>query len=255
MTNEIHPNYLPEWGWYWSEYIKNKAAVADRTAETTEMYWEIDLKKPQQRAFLEQPGAFSFFEASQNSAKMGQQNWDNLQFIYHRMEKESRPINHVKIYGADTSTWKGFTGRHAAESFWRNIMGGSASSRFHRPPYGMGLGQEAQAHIKSMRLLTADMGFFNAVPDSSSRLLSNRSNNEAYLSYIPRKQYVVYFPDGGSVDLNLSGAAGQYTMKWLDIEQSRWARKKTVEGGGMIPLSPPGAGHWAVSIVMDLPNS
>ncbi|MEA3546339.1 MAG: hypothetical protein U9R66_01640 [Thermodesulfobacteriota bacterium] len=248
MTNEIHPNYSPEWGWYWSAYIRGKAAVADGKAETTEMYWEPDLKKAQQRASLERLDVFSFFEASQNSAKMGQKNWDNLQFVYHHMEKELRPINHVKIYGADTSTWMGFTDRHATESFWRNIIGGSASSRFHRPPYGLGLGQKARAHIKSMRLLAAEHDFFNAVPDSSSRLLFNRSDNEAYLSYTPRRQYAVYFPNGGSVDLDLSGAAGQYVLKWLDIAQSRWAREETIEGGGMVTLSPPGTGHWVVSI-------
>ncbi|MEN8133225.1 MAG: hypothetical protein ABFS45_24220 [Pseudomonadota bacterium] len=254
MTNEIHPNYSSEWGWYWSEYIKNKAAAVYRKAETTEMYWETDMKKPQQQTSLERPDVFSFFEASQNSAKMGQQNWDNLQFVYHYLAEEPRPINHVKIYGADTSTWKGFTDRHATESFWRNIMGGSASSRFHRPPYGLGLGQKARAHIESMRLLMADLDFFNAVPDSRSRLLSNRSDNEAYLSYIPRRQYAVYFPNGGSVDLDLSDTTGQYAMKWLDIAQSRWAREETIEGGGMITLSPPGAAHWVVWIGPASPN-
>lgn len=248
MTNEIHPLYSPEWGWYWSEYIKGRTATAGRTVDTTEMYWEVDLKKPQQRASLDRPGIFSFFEASQNSAKLDQQNWDNLQFAHQYLAGSPRPINHVKIYGADTSTWEGYTDRHATESFWRNIMGGSASSRFHRPPYGLGLGQMAQANIKSMRLLTADPDFFNAVPDSSSRLLSNRSDNEAYLRYIPRKQYAVYFPNGGSVDLDLSKAKGQYVLKWLDIAQSRWAREETLEGGGTATLAPPGAGHWAAQI-------
>ena len=136
----------------------------------------------------------------------------------------------------------------STESFWRNIIGGSASSRFHRPPGGLGLGQKARAHIKSMRLLAAEHDFFNAVPDSSSRLLFNRSDNEAYLSYIPRRQYAVYFPNGGSVDLDLSEAAGQYVVKWLDISQSRWAGKETIEGGDMVTLSPPGTGHWVVWI-------
>ncbi|MBL7187771.1 MAG: hypothetical protein ISS70_15730 [Phycisphaerae bacterium] len=26
MTNEIHPQYSPEWGWFWAGYIKDKAA-------------------------------------------------------------------------------------------------------------------------------------------------------------------------------------------------------------------------------------
>ncbi|MFH1966103.1 MAG: hypothetical protein ABIJ42_11265, partial [Acidobacteriota bacterium] len=93
-----------------------------------------------------------------------------------------------------------------------------------------------------------NLDIFNAVPDSRSRLLSNRSENEAYLSYIPRKQYAVYFPNGGSVSLDLSEAPGHHVMKWLDIERSRWAREETLEGGGTVTLSPPGTGHWAVWI-------
>ena len=248
MTNEIHPQYSPEWGWFWAGHIKDKAAAAGKRVETTEMFWEIDLKKKQQRASLDHAEIFSYFEASQNSAILGQKNWDNLQFVYHYLSEKQRPINHTKIYGADTCPWKGSTDRHATECFWRNIIGGSATSRFHRPPYGMGLGQKAQAHIKSMRLLTAEFDIFNAVPDSQSRLLSNRSDNKAYLSYIPRRQYAVYFPNGGSVDLDLSEAAGQYVMKWIDIAQSRWAREETLEGGGTVTLSSPGTGHWAVWI-------
>ena len=248
MTNEIHPQYSPEWGWYWSKYIKEKAAAVGRQVETTEMYWEIDLKKEHQCASLDRPDVFSFFEASQNSAKMGQENWDNLQFVYKYLAEKQRPINHTKIYGADSCPWEGSTTRHATECFWRNIIGGSASSRFHRPPYGMGLGQKAPANLKSMRLLITDLDIFNAVPDSRSRLLSNRSENEAYLSYVPQEQYAVYFPNGGSVDLNLSGADGQFVMKWLDIARSRWSREETLEGGGTVTLSPPGTGHWTVWI-------
>ena len=248
MTNEIHPPYSPEWGRYWSRYVKARAAAMEKKIETTEMYWETTLMKPQQRASLDFPDVFSYFEGSQNSAKMGQHNWDNLQFVYHYLANAPRPVNHVKIYGADTSTWEGFTDRHATESFWRNIIGGSASSRFHRPPYGLGLNSKAQQHITSMRLLMSEMDLLNSVPDSGSLLLSRRSANEAYLSYVPRKQYTVYFPDGGSVDLDLSEAPGQYTMKSLDIARSKWSGNEQLEGGGTITLTPPGPGPWAILI-------
>ncbi len=251
ITNEIHPQYSPEWGWYWSKYIKDKAAAVGRQVETTEMYWEIDLKKEQQRASLDHPEIYSYFEASQNSAKRGQENWDNLQFVYKYLAEKQRPINHTKIYGADSCPWEKSTTRHASECFWRNILGGSASSRFHRPPYGMGLGKKAQAHIKSMCLLTAELDIFNAVPDSGSRLLSNRSVNEAYLSYIPRKQYAVYFPNGGSVDLDLSEATGQYDMKWLDIAQSKWGEQQVVRGGRKVTLCAPGSGHRAALLTQE----
>jgi hypothetical protein len=246
MTNEIHPQYSPEWGWYWAGYIKDKAAAKGKSAEVSEMFWEIDLKKKQQRASLDQPDVYSFFEASQNSAKMSQENGDNLQFAYNYLAKKPRPTNHVKIYGADSGTWKGSTDRHATECFWRNIIGGSASSRFHRPPYGLGLGKKAQTHIRSMRLLTDKMDIFTCAPHND--LLSERKPNEAYCLANPGKRYAVYFPNGGSVALDLSRAKENLKAKWLDIDGRGWVKEETLKGGGTITLSPPGTGHWAVQI-------
>jgi len=247
MTNEIHPAYSPEWGWYWSRYIRAKAAAAGRKAETAEMFWQPDLKGEQHRASLDHPDAYTFFEASQDSAVLdGQQNWDNVGFVRGRLARNLRPINHVKIYGADGSPWKKVTGRHATECFWRNIIGGSASSRFHRPPYGMGLGKSAQAHIKSMRMLADTMDFFACAPHND--LLSHRKKNGAYATANPGSEYAVYFPDGGRVDLDLSRATGKLTARWLDIARSRWAKDQTLRGGGKVALTPPGKGHWAVRI-------
>ena len=245
-TNEIHPQYSPEWGWYWAGYIKDKAAAVDRKVETTEMYWETDLKKEQQRASLEHPEIYSYFEASQNSDKRGQENWNNLQFAYNYLAKKPRPINHVKIYGADTSTWNGSTDRHATECFWRNIIGGSASSRFHRPPYGLGLSRKAQAHIKSLRMLTNEMNIFTCTPHND--LLSNRKENGAYATANPGKEYAVYFSNGAEVDIDLVAAQGRLIAKWLDIAKNRWAKEETLEGGNIVALTPPGKGHWVVLI-------
>jgi len=246
MTNEIHPQYSPEWGWYWSKYIKDKAAAAGRQLQTTEMYWEIDLKKEQQRASLDHPEIYSFFEASQNSAKMGQENWDNLQFAYDYLAKKPRPINHVKIYGADTSTWKGSTDSHATECFWRNIIGGSASSRFHRPPYGLGLSSKAQAHIKSLRMLTNEMDIFTCAPHND--LLSDRKPNEAYCLANPGKEYAVYFPDGGEVTLDTESLKKPVTVRWLDIMKCRWADAERIEAKSKLTLRCPSRGYWAVLI-------
>jgi len=246
MTNEIHPQYSPEWGWYWAGYIKDKTAAKGKGVEVSEMLWEIDLKKKQQRASLDHPNVYSFFEASQNSAKMGQENWDNLQFAYNYPAKRSRPINHVKIYGADTSTWKGSTDDHAIECFWRNIMGGSASSRFHRPPYGLGLGKKAQANICSMRLLTDKMDIFTCVPHND--LLSRRKPNGAYCLANQGKEYAVYFPDGGEVTVDISSLKGSAVIRWLKISTSEWKKQQAVQGGRKATLHSPGKGHWAVLI-------
>ncbi|MFV1968499.1 MAG: putative collagen-binding domain-containing protein, partial [Pirellulaceae bacterium] len=126
------------------------------------------------------------------------------------------------------------------------VLGGAASSRFHRPDSGLGLGQEARAHIRSMRLLTTDLDIFRAEPDASSQLLLERDENEAYLTRIEGQQYAVYFPNGGSVRLDLTQAPGTYRQRWLDIAESRWTDARLVQSGGKLLLEPPGPGHWAV---------
>ncbi len=188
------------------------------------------------------------FEASQNSAIKRQENWDNLQHVWHALAQRPRPINHTKIYGTDTGKgWEG-TDKDATARFWKNIIGGSASSRFHRPPYGLGLSSLAQVHLRSMRMLTSELDLFRCVPDSRGRLLLERKPDEAYLTGIGGEQYAVYFPDGGSVQLDLSDARGTFTMKWLDIANSRWREPQTFKAGQQVKLTAPGKGHWIAMI-------
>ncbi len=182
MTNEIHPLYPPEWGWYWAAYIRQQAAKQGKQVGTSEMYWQTDLQHERHLQSIDHPDAFTFFEASQNSAIKGQENWDKLQHVRHALEERPRPINHTKIYGANTGQgWEG-SDDHATARFWRNMIGGSASSRFHRPPYGLGLSPLAQSHIRSMRMLTSELDLFRCVPDSKSRLLLDREPDEAYVT-------------------------------------------------------------------------
>ena len=83
-----------------------------------------------------------------------------------------RPLNHVKIYGADSGTYG--TDRDAVERFWRSLLGGAASIRFHRPPSGIGLNELARANLRSARMLLAEYDLFHATPDAESRLLTER---------------------------------------------------------------------------------
>ena len=57
-------------------------------------------------------------------------------------------------------------------------------------------------------------------------------------------RYAVYFPDEGSVDLDLSDVAGGMTLRWLDILAVQWGPTISVEGGGSVTLAPPGEGPW-----------
>jgi len=245
MDNETSGS--AEWGKYWSEYIKAKAKKLGKNVETTEMWDSWDLSHASHRHTFDHPETYSFIDISQNNHQKGQAHWDNAQKQRNRIAKSPRPLNCIKIYGADTGRFG--NDRDGLERFWRNILGGMASSRFHRPDSGQGLNANAQAHLKSMRMLTAELDIFNCTPDSNSKLLSNRKSNEAYCTYISGKQYAVYFTNGGSVGLDLTKARGGFTLKWLEIAKSKWQKSKTIQKSKKLTLAPPGQGHWAVLII------
>ncbi len=247
ISNEIHTEYSPEWGWYWARHLRQRAAEAGKHVEVTEMYWAPQLNHRAHRDSLDRPEIYSFFEASQNSAILDpEENWRNLQFAYEYLNSRPRPINNTKIYGADGgSVWAGGT-HNAQEKFWRNIFGGSASSRFHRPATGLGLSEPARVHIKSLRMLADAMNVFVCEPHND--LLSERSANEAYCLAEPGRQYAVYFPDGGAVKLDVSAAQGALEVRWLDVARSAWKQPQTVTAAATLELNAPGKGHWAALI-------
>ncbi|MYG07949.1 hypothetical protein F4167_15320, partial [Candidatus Poribacteria bacterium] len=134
------------------------------------------------------------------------------------------------------------------ERFWRNIFGGFASARFHRPDSGVGLNKTAQAHLKSMRTITDEMDIFTCEP--RNELLSNRADNGAYTIANPGQEYAVYFPNGGSVDINVSAMtdAEMLTVRWLNIAKSEWAQEEEIPFSESITLTAPTETHWAVLI-------
>ena len=260
MDNET--NESAQWGAYWSRYIKEKAAEAGVEVHTTEM-WDHppDLLHEHHKRTYDHPETYSFCDVSQNNSNRGQMHWDNIEKV-RAYVKPARPLNNVKIYGSDEVYLKsppgardGVGGRYgrtrdAVERLWRNIFGGMASSRFHRPPSGLGLGETAQANIRSMRMLTAEMDVFTCEPHSG--LLSDRKPDEAYCLANPGKEYAVYFPDGGEVALDLSGVTASFAVKWLDIEHGKWKKQPSLQGGRKVPLRSPGNGHWIVLLVKEI---
>lgn len=238
MDNET--NEAADWGAYWATYIRERAAKRKREVHTTEMWDPWDLNDPVHLRTFDHPELYSFVDVSQNNHQKRQRHWDNLQSVYRRLSAQPRPMNVVKIYGADTGTYG--TDRDGEERFWRGILGGLATSRFHRPNSGLGLGQKAQAHLKSMRMLIAAIHLPAGVPRLD--ILGNRAANEAYLNAAPGKHYAVYFTDGGEVRLEMFNETGAWRLRWLDIMNSKWTAAESVQAGTAV-LSAPGPGHWA----------
>ncbi len=225
MDNET--SVTPQWGWYWSAYIRKQAKDRSVHVETTEMWDRWNLASAQHNPTFDHPDIYSFVDISQNNHQKGQQHWDNAQKQRKRIARQVRPLNNVKIYGADANRFG--RSRDGLERFWRNIFGGLASARFHRPDAGNGLNQTAQAHLKSMSMLLEKFDIFNAQPDADSERLRQRSPNEAYLISVPGQSYAVYFPNGGDVELLIPlQDRGDYTIQWLDVAGSQWGSEKRV---------------------------
>ncbi len=252
MDNET--NESPEWGAYWSTYIRRRAGEAGAEIHTTEMWDAHDISSRMHQATWKHPETYSFCDISQNNHSNAVDHWQNMQWFRQQIAEsgEIRPINTVKIYGANSGCY-GST-RDAQERFWRNIFGGLAATRFHRPAAGLGLNEIAQANIRSMRMVLSEIDIFSCRP--AMDLVRHRSWNEAYATARPGSQYAVFFPDGGDVLLDVTEAeAGAFDVRWLAVRDSAWTGdpvRGTPETRGdkryLRLTSPTEEGYWAAVV-------
>jgi len=233
------------WGTYWARFIKERAQQAGKKVCVTEMWDAWDLRADQHKRTFDHPELYDFCDISQNNHLSGQEHWDNLQWARAYIAKQPRPINSVKIYGADTGRYG--NNRDGVERFWRCIIGGAAAARFHRPTSGLGLSGPAVAAIRAARKLESLVKLWEVEP--ANHLLTDRAPNEAYLAAHPRHAYALYFTDGGSVGLNLKNAPGRFDVRWIDIASGDWGRRETLTGGSVATVTAPAPGHWVAAIV------
>ena len=134
MDNETGAN--PDWGAYWSDYIKAKAKAMGVIVQTTEMWDDWNLRGDQHKNTLDHPEQYSFVDTSQNNQKKGQVHWDNLQWVRQYLIEKGfvRPINHVKAYGVDGGPFG--NNQDAVERYWRTLVGGALRSGFIVQPRG-----------------------------------------------------------------------------------------------------------------------
>ncbi len=241
MDNETA--VTPKWGAYWATFIRQTAAKRGKQVEVTEMWDPWNVNHPKHRATIDHPEVYSFIDVSQNNHQKGQAHYDPPQVVRVRIKDRPRPINSIKIYGADGGRF-GNT-RDGVERFWRNIFGGMASARFHRPASGIGLSKMAQRMIRSAREVTGAIDVFTCRPRND--LLADRQPNEAYCLADPPQQYAVYFPAAGQVTLKLERPHTQQTLRWFDIDAGTW-RPSQETTAQELSLNTPGPGQWAVVV-------
>jgi hypothetical protein len=250
-----------KWGQYWIGFIKAKAAERDAVVCTTDMFddaFEAD-KAEHTPIIFNDAEHYMFADISQvNSRNYDQTHWESLQWLLLQVNKtHPRPSNHTKIYGSGYKSFGTGGPEDGVERFWRNILGGSAAARFHRPDSGNGLNDFAKASIKAARILEGLIKFWDITPQMS--LLSDRESNEAYLAAKPPESYALYFTNGGSVGLDLSGATGPFDVTWISVSMGIPTQtsaaggyrlmNKTIKGGAIVTISAPYKGGWVAALV------
>ncbi len=242
MNNETQEHHY--FGEYWAEYLLNWAADLGKHIELTDMQDNHDVTEEPVRRVMDSD-TYTFVDISQNNFQSGETHWERIEKIRNYLKENPKPITNVKVYGSDYSPppyelW-GDTDE-ALQRFWRNIAGGCASARFHRPHWGIGLNEIAAANLKSLRMITDSMDFFNHAP--ANHMMSEREPNEAYCMAFAGKEYMVYFPASGSVYLDAT--PGNYELLWLRNQIADWQEPYSIELPGMVET--PDDDHWAVLI-------
>ena len=161
-----------EWSDFWARYVREQAAAAGKQVETAEMRRSGNITTPDHRHMINHPDLYTFLDISQNNTQRGQIHWQRIQDVREAVQDDPRPLNNNKIYTFDPDP------NVALARWWRNILGGCASARFHRPHplegvgdhekqsnVGLGLSPLAQAHIRSARTLTNEIGWPALQPD------------------------------------------------------------------------------------------
>ncbi|MCA9118799.1 MAG: hypothetical protein KDB11_01375 [Planctomycetales bacterium] len=243
MDNET--NGEEEWGRYWATYVKQRAARQSKRVYATEMWDDWNLTAERHKRTFDHPELYDFVDVSQNNHNKGQKHWDNFLHVRKYLATQARPMNTTKTYGA-TGNKFGHNDQDAIERFWRHLLAGAASIRFHRPDSGLGLNDKAVACIRAARKLESLVPLWSV--QAANDLLSDRDPNEAYLATNSDRVWVVYFPAGGEVQIDLTNANRSLIVHWINIDTGEYGTQQRISGGGRVELAPPGTENWAAAI-------
>lgn len=245
MDNETSGD--EQWSRYWAEYIRAAARKQGRAVQLTEMWDDHDIKGETHARTIDHPDLYSFIDISQNNHQKGDAHWANPQWLRAKIARNPRPINSVKIYGADGGPHGGDSAE-AIRKFYRNLLGGFASARFHRPKTGLGLSEPAKLCIRAARQLEQRVKLWDLQPDAAHERLGNRKPDSVYLACNPGQTYVVYFPAGGAVELDLHDATGPLRLSWLDLSKAEWGGETELSAADRTTLRAPTEAAWIALI-------
>lgn len=242
MNNETSSHF--GWGLYWMNFIRERAG--NRKVYVTDMFdgfYRPNTCSDCMRT-IRAADVYDFVEISQvNSRNFGDPHWDTLTAILRARDRYAlRPANCTKVYGGGESAWGSGTNEDGVERFFRNILAGTAAVRHHRPPSGNGLNEKARSSILAVREVESLVRFWNLRP--AMELLSDREPNEAYVTARKGEAYVVYFPGGGDITLDLESHKNRFQGAWISVASGRTLKNEWIKGGRGARIKTPDATGW-----------
>lgn len=251
MDNETQAE--PEWGLYWARLIKMRASAEGKRIMTTEMWDDWNLTADRHKQTLDHPEIYDFADVSQNNHNKNENHWNNFIHVREYVSKgKIRPLNTTKTYGANGNTF-GHSDQDGIERFWRHLLAGAASIRFHRPDSGLGINDKAVACIKAARLLESIVPLWSVNP--AMELLGDREENEAFCAAGSRENgpWILYFPKGGTVTLLSPNVKAQASIQWIDIDQAVMMNADGIELKSTTSISALSAKNWVAVILKSNP--
>ena len=90
---------------------------------------------------------------------------------------------------------------------------------------------------------------------SANALVGNTKDDNTKFCFAKAGElYLVYLPNGGTTDLDLSAAKGTFTVKWFNPREGGVPAANgaaTLNGGGKGTLAAPSADDWLAVIAKD----
>ncbi|MGH9673241.1 MAG: DUF5060 domain-containing protein [Bryobacteraceae bacterium] len=149
-------------------------------------------------------------------------------------------------------------------TLWGNLMAGGAGVEYY---FGYQLAEndllaeDFRSRDKSWDYCRFALNFFreNRIPfwemESANALIGNTDDSNAKFAFVkPGEVYLVYLPEGGPAQLDLSAASGAFRVQWFNPRSGGPLRNGTVtrvRGGAKVDLGPPpaeSAEDWLVMV-------
>lgn len=239
------------WGRYWAAFIQDQARQQGKTVYITGMWDDWDITAPVHRRTYDYPELYGFVDVSQNNHVKGWTHWERLLRVREILKDHPRPVNNTKIYGADGNRF-GDTPQDGIERFWRNLLAGCASARFHRPDSGLGLSDLAAASLRAARLVESLMPFWKLTPHAERLLPPNQG--QAWMSVAPGVGAVIFIPRQDPspemvVDLSAITDRRSVSLHWIQLETGRAFPSLGADTvNATISLCCPEPGNWVAVI-------